>query len=308
MAKRSRQDDTGESKTPNDPNDQVLNLSTTVISLLARVQALEDTTSIRHLHHAYGYYIDKCLYPSVVDLVNHILITEDNYNHGKSCSLTFSSSRTPPKLQFTFSMVFVGIDRGSPFPIFDCLMISFSSISNFQELLSSNYPGKGKPGISRLYVEWFGTLFTGGRNTPLKGFLLEHLMMQDIITINPDTSPRTAKARFRTFMQGGFHESVKQSERSEDVPSQFWEGGVYENEYVFEDGVWKIFKLGYNMLWQADYGKGWSGSEAMKGLEKCWPADKWGPDELVAGKKVWPETRVVQFHYAHPVTGARVGE
>ena len=83
---------------------------------------------------------------------------------------------------------------------------------------------------------------------------------------------------------------------------------MYENEYIFEDGVWKIFKLGYNMLWQADYGKGWSGSEAMKGMEKCWPEDKWGPDELVAGKVVWPDTRVVPFHYVHPVTGAKIGE
>jgi hypothetical protein len=100
-------------------------------------------------------------------------------------------------------------------------------------------------------------------------------MMQDIITANPTSHPRTAKARFRNFMKVGFHDSVQQSERSEDVPSQFWEGGVYENDYVFEPGVWKIFNLGYNMLWQADYCKGWSGGEAMKGLGKCWPEDKW---------------------------------
>jgi SnoaL-like domain len=166
---------------------------------------------------------------------------------------------------------------------------------------------KGKAGIYRLYVDWFGTLFTGGKNAPPRGFLLDHLMMQDIITVAP-SQPRIAKARFRNFMHGGFHDSVKQSERSEDVPGQFWEGGVYENEYIFEDGVWKIFKLGYNMLWQADYVKGWSDSEAMKGVEKCWPEDKWGPDELVSGKNVWPETRIVGFHFLHPVTGATVGE
>jgi hypothetical protein len=54
--------------------------------------------------------------------------------------------------------------------------------------------------------------------------------------------------------------------------------------------------------------KGWSGSEAMKGVEKCWPEDEWGPDELVSEKNVWPETRVVGFHFTHLVTGARVGE
>jgi hypothetical protein len=80
-------------------------------------------------------------------------------------------------------------------------------------------------------------------------------------------------------MEVGLHDSVQQTERPEDVHSQFWEGGVYENDYAFEAGVWEIFKLGYNMPWQADYGKGWSGGEAMKGLEKCWPEDKWGLDE-----------------------------
>ncbi len=61
------------------------------------------------------------------------------------------------------------------------------------------------------------------------------------------------------------------------------------------------------MLWQADHGKGWSGSVAMKGVEKCWPEDKWGPDVLVDDKTVWPETRVVKFHFAHPATEEIVG-
>ncbi|KAE9370779.1 hypothetical protein N431DRAFT_412472 [Stipitochalara longipes BDJ] len=251
MAKRVRHETSVEPVAPDDLDEQASNLLATVASLLARVQDLEDTNSIRYLHHAYGYYIDKCLYPSVVDL--------------------FSDS---PQASVHFL----------------------------------NGVWKGKAGISRLYIEWFGTLFTGGRNAPPRGFLLDHLMMQDIITVNPETHPRTAKARFRNFMQGGFHSSVDPSERAPDVPPQFLEGGVYENEYIFENGVWKIFKLGYNMLWQADYAKGWSGSEAMKGMEKCWPEDKWGPDELLAGKTAWPETRVVPFHYMHPVSGARIGE
>jgi hypothetical protein len=45
----------------------------------------------------------------------------------------------------------------------------------------------------------------------------------------------------------------------------------------------------------------------MNGVEKCFPEDKWGPDEIVGGKEVWPETRIVPFHYVHPVTGEEVG-
>jgi hypothetical protein len=82
MAKTFHQDDTLEYEAPNDLNDQVSSLSTAVVLLLARVQELGDTNSIRYLHHAYGYYIDKCLYPSVVDLASHLFLTEDNNDHG----------------------------------------------------------------------------------------------------------------------------------------------------------------------------------------------------------------------------------
>jgi len=33
-----------------------------------QIGILEDTNAIRKLQHAYGYYLDKCLYKEVVDL------------------------------------------------------------------------------------------------------------------------------------------------------------------------------------------------------------------------------------------------
>jgi hypothetical protein len=41
---------------------------TRLSALEQRVQRLEDEQAIRKLHHAYGYYIDKCLYNEVVEL------------------------------------------------------------------------------------------------------------------------------------------------------------------------------------------------------------------------------------------------
>jgi len=38
-------------------------------------------------------------------------------------------------------------------------------------------------------------------------------------------------------------------------------------------------------------------------MEKCYPGDPIGPDEIVEGKVVWPETRELGFHFKHPVTG-----
>jgi cell division protein FtsB len=51
--------------------DKLDKLARTVTDLTSRIQDLEDTNAIRKLHHAYGYYIDKCIYTAVVDLFSN---------------------------------------------------------------------------------------------------------------------------------------------------------------------------------------------------------------------------------------------
>jgi hypothetical protein len=160
---------------------------------------------------------------------------------------------------------------------------------------------KGKAGVRRLYCEWFRNLFTQGHNGPVAGFLLDHLQLQDIVDISADGN--TAQARFRALMLAGQHKSKQP--RIPNFPDQCWEAGIYENLYVKERGVWKIQRLNYNMLWQADYEPGWAKSGVhLPPIGKTFPENPIGPDELFdTVPKVWPETRVVPFHYAHPVTG-----
>ena len=73
--------------------------------------------------------------------------------------------------------------------------------------------------------------------------------MQDIITVAPDR--QTAKGRFRGLLMGGSHES--RDYKPEGLPLQFYEAGIYENDYVREEGAWKIKRLDYMMQWQADF-------------------------------------------------------
>jgi hypothetical protein len=160
---------------------------------------------------------------------------------------------------------------------------------------------RGRAGVRRLYCNWFRSYFTKGYNGPIRGFLLDHLLMQDIVDVAPDGL--TAKGRFRCMLQGGCHESM--TDAIPNLPRQFWEAGIYENTYVKEGGVWKIQCLHYNMLWQANYAEGWAHSGVhIPALTKTFPADPNGPDELLPETpRVWPDTRVVPFHYPHPVTG-----
>jgi SnoaL-like domain len=206
---------------------------------------LEDAQAIRKLQHAYGYYLDKCLYDEVVDL-----FAEDG------------------EVRF----------MGGVF--------------------------EGKPGLRRLYCERFRRNFTGGHNGPVYGFLLDHLQLQDIVSVAPDRN--SACGRFRCFMQAGSH--VTKKDVPMHTPSQWWEGGVYENAYVRDDGVWKIKVLNYNPVYHAVYEHGWAHTPVrfVQFFTETYPENPDGPDRLIEPKPViWPETSVVAFHYVHPVTGKK---
>lgn len=158
---------------------------------------------------------------------------------------------------------------------------------------------RGKTGVRRLYGGRLGTRFASGKNGPVHGLLLDHLLLQDVITIAPDRW--SAKARYRCFMQGGSHESVPQ------IFPAFWEAGVYENTYLKEDGVWKIGVLNYNVFFYAPYEQGWGKVKpgyAVPPFAKTFPEDPYGPDALVArSASFWPDNELVPYHYLHPVTG-----
>ncbi len=154
---------------------------------------------------------------------------------------------------------------------------------------------RGRQGVKRMFGEGFGI------NGPTYGILTDHLQVQDIVDVAPDRM--TAKGRFRVFLMGGVHETRKEPT---GIPSQFWEGGVYENSYVKQNGVWKIKVLNYNLSWQAEYEKGWAHSAVkilmVSPFTKTFPDDPRGPDALKTEPfRFWPDSYLVPFHYPHPV-------
>jgi hypothetical protein len=163
---------------------------------------------------------------------------------------------------------------------------------------------KGHESIARLYKNWFQQFFLQGREGPIDGFLLDHFQMQDIITVSDDR--KTAKGRFRTLLAGGNHES--RPDKPVGLPDQFYEAGIYENEYVREGGVWKIKRLDYIVEWQAEYEKGWTHTIShLQPATACYPENPLGPDVLLDEKRpAWPYRGAIKYHYAHPVTGRNI--
>jgi hypothetical protein len=169
--------------------------------------------------------------------------------------------------------------------------------------LSGEY--RGHEGVMRLYGTWFQNLFTGGTRGPVMGLLLDHFQLQDVITVAPDR--QTAKGRFRGILAGGWHDAAL-GLKPEGMPQQFWEAGIYENDYVREDGVWKIKRLNYMMQWQADYETGWAHTVAhLQPAVQCFPENPIGPDVILPEeewRQTWPHRQEVAMSFAHPVLGA----
>jgi carotenoid cleavage dioxygenase len=161
---------------------------------------------------------------------------------------------------------------------------------------------QGRESVRRLYCGRLRKLFTGGVNGPAYGMMVEHWPSQDVIHVAP--GGLTAHGRWRCTLMGAIHDT--KPDKPEHLPRQWWEHGIYENDYVKRDGVWQIKTLGYNLFTQADYETGWAAAAPLPSpfFTKTWPEDPGGPDLIEAAPfPSWPETDVVPFHYVHPVTG-----
>jgi hypothetical protein len=120
-----------------------------------------------------------------------------------------------------------------------------------------------------------------------EGELNDHLQVQTLVDISPDGL--TARARGSELIMSG-----KYGESGE------WGLGVFENEYVKQDGIWRIQSMHIYPIMRADYDKGWAkGAKPAPGLNKEFPPDRPG----AATYEIFPKYYIPRFHYNNPVTG-----
>ena len=122
-----------------------------------------------------------------------------------------------------------------------------------------------------------------GPDGPQEGRLINHMQFQSIADIDPDG--KHAKQRMRAFVMsnGG------------------WGIPLYENEYVKEDGVWKISKLHGPFTMYSGWDGGW-----IKNATPNTRPDSFGePPDLppTVVYLTYPSYYIVPYHYPNPVTG-----
>lgn len=141
----------------------------------------------------------------------------------------------------------------------------------------------GKKGVRR-EVELFGP-----QNVE-SDHLHNHIQMQPVINVAPDGQRAWVRSRALSML-GTFGRIGA------------WGDGVYENEMVKENGVWKFRKDHVHTTFFASYDKGWAtgATPAPK------PSDKIPPDGPATSKyEAFPEVYVPPYHYKNPVTGGEM--
>lgn len=98
----------------------------------------------------------------------------------------------------------------------------------FADDATTNYQqgARGREEVRKLFLQQVGQ----GKLGLAEGRIYPHILFQPVVHVSP--GGRTAKGRWRILaMLGGFGSSAT------------WYSGVYENEYLFDNGAWKISVL-----------------------------------------------------------------
>src|SRR6185437_14523144 len=162
-------------------DERVLAMERQMEQMAARLGTLEDVEAIRRLQHAYGYYLDKCLYTEVVDLFadDAEIHIDGGIYRGKAGQKRVYAALLG-QVQPQSNGETQGTDSGPSTP----------------SAVGSGALASG-PAIAQAPLSP-GPLSQGPvPQGPVYGLLLDHLTLQDVIDVAADR--RTAKARFRAL-------------------------------------------------------------------------------------------------------------
>jgi hypothetical protein len=143
----------------------------------------------------------------------------------------------------------------------------------------------GKDGVRRFFWGYLGR--NGKPREP--GDMAFHMQHQGVIDIAPDG--KTAKGRwYCTMIQ------ARPIEPGGPIRSVLGHG-VYENDFIKEDGKWKFKKLFYSLHYRSPIAEGWAQTPMI--AAGAAPANDGPPTAY----HPYPNIQPVPFHFKHPVTG-----
>jgi hypothetical protein len=150
---------------------------------------------------------------------------------------------------------------------------------------------KDKDSIRRYYID----LIKGGKDAKHRvGFMSIGMQIQGVVTVEPDG----VNARGRWY--GFFVEARPTLSLHEGELRQLWAHGIYENEYVKENGKWLLKKLHFFLNFRTPYEDGWLKTPVVG---HTGPSQEVPPDAPPTSFFPYPSGVHFPVHFKHPITG-----
>jgi hypothetical protein len=132
------------------------------------------------------------------------------------------------------------------------------------------------------------TVYNGANKAPGE-FLHIIPPLAGIVDLEPDG--KTAKGRWYGF--------CLLAQRREGELQSLIAMGIWENEFIKEDGIWKIKKVFYNEIFTSPLDKGW----VKKPTTPNYPLKVKPPPNPNTHVLTYPSGYIFPYHYKNPVTG-----
>ncbi len=123
-----------------------------------------------------------------------------------------------------------------------------------------------------------------------RGFFHAMMIVQPVIDV--DAGGKVAYGRWELL------ESA--TRQCDGAWTQYWGGGIYENEYIKENGRWSFKNFRFYLTWKTPYHENGRSNRQLK-YSTAQPTLR--PDMPSTGYHPYPEFYAVPFHYKHPLTG-----
>jgi hypothetical protein len=134
-----------------------------------------------------------------------------------------------------------------------------------------------------------------------------HQMMQISGIVNVESDGKKAKGRWWGFGAMAIPAGSMDKPGGEGVDQRI-SCGIYEKEYIKEEGVWKILKIKWVPVYSGSLEDGWvkperrSKGRPTSDTSGSFP-ESWEPDGPPVGIHYsYPSGYILPFHYKHPVT------
>lgn len=148
---------------------------------------------------------------------------------------------------------------------------------------------KGQQGVRELFsFEDHYTAFQGSKKAPPE-YLHILIPICGIVDVDPDG--KTAKGRWYGSFKGAL--------RREGELRALIGCGIWENEYIKEDGVWKILKLLFSDIISSPLDEGWVKTPFMNNP----PATIRPASVRLKNWEPYPSGFIFPYHYKNPVSG-----